>query len=72
MIACDNCGEWYHESCLYSMIPSDAWTDCSTVTSGNVISVSYYFICFYTFIILYFALQTYKLTEIVVSMFIAW
>ena len=29
MVACDNCGEWYHESCLNSMIPSEAWTDCS-------------------------------------------
>ena len=29
MIACDNCGEWYHESCLKSVIPSEAWTACS-------------------------------------------
>ena len=29
MIACDNCGEWYHESCLNSVIPSEAWTDCN-------------------------------------------
>ena len=29
MIACDNCGEWYHESCLNSMILSEAWTDCN-------------------------------------------
>ena len=27
MIACDNCGEWYHESCHNSVIPSEAWTD---------------------------------------------
>ena len=29
MIACDNCGEWYHESCLNSIVPSKAWTDSS-------------------------------------------
>ena len=29
MIACDNCGEWYNESCLNSLIPSEAWTDCN-------------------------------------------
>ena len=29
MIACDNCGEWYHESCLNRMIPSEAWIDSS-------------------------------------------
>ena len=40
MIACDNCGEWYHESCLNSVISSEAWTDC-IVTSGHVIFVSY-------------------------------
>ena len=26
-LACDNCGEWYHESCLNRMIPSEAWID---------------------------------------------
>ena len=40
MIACDNCGEWYHESCLNSVISSEEWTDC-IVTSGHVIFVSY-------------------------------
>ena len=30
MIACDNCGAWYHENCLISMSPSsEAWTDSS-------------------------------------------
>ena len=29
MIACDNCGEWFHESCLGSMIPPELWSDCS-------------------------------------------
>ena len=29
MIACDNCGEWYHENCHNSVIPSEAWTDCN-------------------------------------------
>ena len=29
MITCDNCGEWYHESCLNSVIPSEVWTDCN-------------------------------------------
>ena len=28
MIACDNCGEWYHENCLKN-IPSEAWNNCS-------------------------------------------
>ena len=27
MIACDNWGEWYHDSCHNSVIPSEAWTD---------------------------------------------
>ena len=31
MIACDNCGEWYHENCLNNVIdiPSSVWTDSS-------------------------------------------
>ena len=31
MIACDNCGEWYHKNCLNSVIdiPSSVWNDSS-------------------------------------------
>ena len=31
MIACDNCGEWYHKNCLNSVIdiPSSVWTASS-------------------------------------------